>query len=105
MRRKNSTTGRAPLGFVLTFNNEEFSTLKVNRPGPSGTLGGLGKHENRLIDLTDPNTLHCPLDPVDFTRSVMYCLNYGGGGPNGRIRAACIPALRRIGIALTPVTA
>jgi hypothetical protein len=91
-----------PPGIVLAFTRDEFRTLKRNTPGPGGQLGGYPSFENILIDLTHPRTLHCPLSAAHFERLVRYIKNYGPGGPNGRIRAACVPALRRCGIDVEP---
>ena len=87
---------------MLIFEPHEFSRLKRNVPGPSGRLGGYPMFENRLLDLTDPATLRCRLDATEFERLVRYINHYGGGGPNDRIRQACVPPLRRCGVNLSP---
>lgn len=91
------------LATTVTFLPHEFRFLRRNTPGPSGKLGGYPRHENWLIDATDPETLRLVLDPVRLQRTITYSQpTYGPGGPNGRIRAAMIPALRRVGIDLAP---
>ena len=99
-RSPNHTTERAAPGVVIQFKPHEFGWLKRNTPGPSGQLGGYQRFENKLIDLTDRATLRCPLAPADLERMIRYAQKYGTGGPNQRIRDACIPALRRAGIEL-----
>lgn len=101
-RKPNRNTERLPPGITLTFLPHEFRFLKLNKPGPSGDLGGLAKRENRLIELTNPSSLTCYLDPTEMEQTMRYCRKYGSGGPNGRIKAACIPAFRRQGIELVP---
>ena len=100
MPRAPNRNDPTPLAIVLTFKPHEFRALKHNEPGPAGVLGGYQKHENLLKRLTDPETLELELPPVLLTRTIKYCSNYGPGGPNKRIREACIPALRRAGIDL-----
>jgi hypothetical protein len=103
MARKPNDNDPTPLGKVLTFQAHEFGFLKRNKPGPSGKLGGYPRHENWLIDNTDQVTFKVVLNPVKLARTIEYSQpHYGRGGPNSRIRAACIPALRRIGIDLLP---
>lgn len=101
-RRPNKVTERAPAGSVLEFRREEYC-LKHNYPGPSGVLGGYQKCENYLVAQTDPVTLLCPITPTQQEQVIRYCQNYGKGGPNGRIRRTCIPALRRLGIHISPL--
>jgi len=101
-RRPNFTTTREPPGVTFTFLPHEFRRLKFNKPGPSGKLGGAGGYENKVIEKTDPVTLVCTLDPLTYTQVSTICRHYGPGGPNNRIRRACIPALRRVGIDLMP---
>lgn len=102
MRKPNATPGHKP-GLVLVFEPHLFRILKHNKPGPSGLpVGGWGREENWLIANTDPTTLRCELDAKHLERIIRYCKSYGQGGPNRRIRAACIPALRRAGIELLP---
>ena len=103
-RAPNKNRDQAPPGRVMTFLPHEFAYLKYNYP-PSGNpkdLGGYQKEENWLIDNTDRVTWDVVLDPVHLERVPRYCSNYGSGGPNARIRKACIPALRRIGIEVLP---
>jgi DNA polymerase III alpha subunit len=99
MRSPNQTTEQTPNGLVLQFTAEEFSQLKINTPGASGDMGGYQKFENLLIERTDRNRC-CALTPVELERLIRYINNYGGGGPNERIRRACKPALARLGIIL-----
>ena len=97
-RRANSNGGPTLPGFTLKFAPHEFRRLKRNPPGG----GGWQQFENILIEQTDPGTLTCPLNPTHLERLIRYCKSYGPGGPNKRIREACIPALRRIGIDVAP---
>jgi hypothetical protein len=92
----------SPPGFVMFFQPHEYRMLKRNQPGLSGALGGYQRHENWLIEHTDPATLRCELPPQQFERTVRFIKRYGKGGPNRRIRDACIPALRRAGVDLQP---
>lgn len=102
-RRANKKLPDAP-GVTLHFLPHERAFLKWNEPGPSGLMGGYQNEENWLILNIDKSTGRCALDPIHFERICRYCRpdprGYGPGGPNGRIRAACIPALRRAGIDL-----
>jgi hypothetical protein len=98
MSRKPNARNPTKLATVVVFQPHEFGFLKVNTPGPSGVLGGYPRHENWLIEHTDRATLRVELDPVRLHRTITYCQKYDDGGPNRRIRAACIPALRRAGI-------
>lgn len=100
MTRKANETPRDPnaTSLRIRFEPHEFARLKHNPPGASGKIGGYQRHENWIVEHTDPNTLECELDPERQERTRRYIRNYGSGGPNGRIRAACIPALRRAGI-------
>lgn len=102
MTRKPNTTQPSKPGLVLIFRPHEFGLLKLNTPGPSGKLGGYPREENWLVANTDPVTFRCELDAVHLERLIRYCTGYGPGGPNKRLRAACIPALRRVGIELLP---
>lgn len=99
MPRKPNTTPRTEPHFVVHFREHERGMLKRNEPGPSGDLGGWGRRENWLIENIEPSG-NCVLDFEQMGRLIYYIINYGGGGPNQRIRDACIPALRRIGIDL-----
>lgn len=96
-RRPNAKPGRDAPGVTLAFLPHLFAILKRNT-----TAGGYQDFENWLLDNTDPVTLQCVLDPVRLERLMRYCRSYGAGGPNKRIRAACIPALRQAGIELLP---
>ena len=95
MARRPNKVPNTPLGITLTFLPHEVGFLRRNR-----THGGMQNAENFLIDHIDPVTLQCKLDPVWQVRLQHYCQHCGKGGPNGRIRAACIPAFRRAGIEL-----
>jgi hypothetical protein len=102
MTRAANRNAPTPLDVAILFKPHEFRRLKVNTPGPSGRLGGYPAHENWLIANTDPASLVCRLPPRELARTIKYARpDYGSGGPNARIRAACIPALRRAGIDLT----
>jgi len=83
---------------TITFIATEFRILKLNRPGPSGLLGGYQRMENELIENTNAQTGRCFLTDKKLERLIRYCQSYGPGGPNGRLRKACIPALRRSGL-------
>ena len=102
MTRSANRTPRAEPGVILYFEPHEMAVLKHNTPGPSGVLGGYAKEENYLVATTDRATGRCALDAVHFERVVRYILNYEEGGPNGRIRKACVPALRRAGVTVEP---
>jgi hypothetical protein len=95
MRRRYGIDSDAPK--VLTFTAQEFSVLHFNRPAAS-PLGGYPRHENWIIRNSDRKTLQCVMDLERFERTIRYCREYGSGGPQGRLRKACIPALARIGI-------
>lgn len=102
MTRKANRNASTRPATVLTFAPHEFRWLKWNEPGPSGQLGGYQRLENHIITTTDKATLRCPLDEQRLPRLIRYIQRYGSGGPNGRLRDACIPALRRAGIELQP---
>lgn len=103
IRRPNKVTERAPLDLVMEFLPHEFAVLKHNPPGPTGKKGGgMQGMENYLVANTDRATLRVRLDPEHNNRLQHYIMNYGPGGPNGRMRRACIPAYRRLGIELLP---
>jgi hypothetical protein len=87
---------------VLAFAPHEFKWLKHNEPGPSGQLGGYQRLENHIVARTDRASLRCPLDDKRLPQLIRCIQLYGDGGPNRRLRAACIPALRRAGIELQP---
>lgn len=95
MRKANGTKPTRP-GVLLTLLPHEHSFLKHNR-----TRGGLQDLENYLHEATRDGRA-CFLDPAHLERVMRCCQKYGGGGPQSRIRAACIPALRRVGIDLLP---
>jgi hypothetical protein len=94
-RKANATPPRGP-GTVMVLQPHERRMLKVNR-----TRGGYQDLENWVVENTDASG-RCELDPVHFERLVRCIKKYGGGGPNSRLRNACIPALRRGGIDLLP---
>jgi hypothetical protein len=99
--RRANANAPTRLAVVLVFQPHELRGMKHNERSAAGNLGGFPKLENRLLELTDPDSGICALGPEDFTRLIVYMLrNYGSGGPNGRVRAAAIPALRRAGIDL-----
>jgi hypothetical protein len=99
MRKANKNPPTEPTT-TLTFFDYEYHRMKFNEPGPSGLLGGYQRLENRIVTTTDKATLQCVLTDELLARLIRYCKRYRGGGPNGRLRDACIPALRRIGIDL-----
>ena len=86
-------------GHMLHFEPHERRRLKFNERGPSGKLGGIGALENHLVTGIDANG-DIFLDGPKLKSLAHYCgsPSYGPGGPNGRLRDACIPVLRRIGI-------
>lgn len=98
MPRKPNRAARRPAGITLRLQPEELAALKHNSPGPSGHMGGYQRLENMLLRHTDPVSGELRLEPPYFERLIRYCLHYGAGGPNARLRAACVPALRRAGI-------
>lgn len=102
MTRSGNRTPPEPPGVILYFEPHEIGALQFNTPGPSGVLGGYAKAENFLLESIDQATGRCVLDAIHFERMVRYCLNYSDGGPNRRIRTACIPALSRAGINIKP---
>jgi hypothetical protein len=85
---------------IVTFKGEELRELRFNKPGMSGSLGGYQRFENWLLTHTDAQSGKCLLTPEKLERMIRYCEQYRGGGPNDRIRRACIPALLRAGIAV-----
>ena len=98
-RSPNRVSGSAPLAIALTFTPAEFATLKHNVPGPSGQIGGWQRFENWLVANTDADR-RCMFDPFHWMRLTIYYKSEAEGGPNARVRAACGPALARIGIIL-----
>jgi hypothetical protein len=105
MTRRANKTPRDPLaaGFWLEFLPHEFRRLKHNPIPTSGKKpGGMARLENHLVAETEPATLRVWLDDTRNSRCQRYCMTYGPGGPNQRIRDACIPAYRRAGIELVP---
>ena len=100
-RRANRNAPTRP-ATVIAFAPHEFKRLKHNTPGPSGLLGGYQRLENHIIERTDAASLRCALDDKHLARLIRDCKRDDSGGPNARIRAACIPALRRAGIDLLP---
>ena len=87
---------RFAAGVTLVFKPHELRMLKRNVPGPSGALGGYQRMENYLVENVAEYAVF--LDPIRLERLIRYIGNYGSGGPNGRLRDAGIPALRRAGI-------
>jgi len=102
MRRKPNKAQPTRPGRVIIFQGHELRLLKHNEPGPSGTMGGYQNMENYILDNFDPIDGACYFDATMLERLMRYCQKYGKGGPNGRLRDACIPALRRAGIELLP---
>jgi hypothetical protein len=96
MRSPNRTPPTRP-GVLLTLRPHERAFLKENR-----SRGGYQDLENWLLEATRDGPVF--LDPVRLERLLRCCdpNRYGSGGPNGRLRSACIPALRRVGIDLQP---
>jgi hypothetical protein len=85
---------------LLVFLGAEVRELRLNTPGESGLLGGYQLFENWLLAHIDTHTGRCLLTPEKLERMIRYCEQYRGGGPNDRIRRACIPALLRAGVAV-----
>jgi len=105
MTRRANKTPRDPLaaGFWLEFLPHEFRRLKYNHPPATGTkVGGAGRTENHLVDHTCRVTLRVWLSDDKNSKLQRLCMKYGPGGPNKRVRDACIPAYRRAGIELVP---
>lgn len=82
----------------------EYHGMKTNKATGPGALGGYQQCENMLLALTDPQTLRCPLSPDQNALVQRRCKGGAtdGGGPQARIRGACIPAYRRLGLELLP---
>jgi len=101
MPRKPNQNPPTQPGKTLWLKPHEVMFLKINKPGKSGALGGYQRMENYLLEhVTTGGGVY--LDVKMLERLVRYCMNYGGGGPNSRLRNSCIPALRRIGIECLP---
>jgi hypothetical protein len=83
---------------VVTFLPQEFRVMKINKPGPSGLLGGWQRMENWIVQSTDRKTLKCVFPAEKLAQLKYYMTHYGQGGPNSRVREACAPALKRAGI-------
>jgi hypothetical protein len=96
-RRAPNRTPPKPPGTVVTFLPSEWALLKMNR-----SSGGMQDQENWLFQNIDRETGQCVMDDARLRRTINYCREgkgtMGRGGPNGRIRKACKPALARIGI-------
>lgn len=109
-RRPNRKTTRRQIvgaphkleAIILQFTRDEFGRLKHNTPPGDAKMGGWQGVENMLVALTDPVTLRCPLDRDQNYQVQEYCKTTESGGPNARVRGACIPAFRRLGIELLP---
>jgi hypothetical protein len=88
----------------LQFLPHEYGGLKFNKANGPGALGGYQQCENMLLELTDPQTLRCPLSPDQNALVQRRCraVLTDDGGPQKRIRDACIPAYRRLKIELLP---
>lgn len=97
MRARNINP-RTNAHFVVHFLPHERRRLQRNIPPEGSSLGGMGRHENWLLDTIDATTGLCPMTDCELGKTIRYIQRYGQGGPNGRIREACTPALRRIGI-------
>lgn len=94
-RRPNSTPPSGP-GLTVTLQPHERSFLRANR-----THGGVQDLENWVLENLDGEGV-VKLDPVHLERLIRCCKNYGSGGPQSRLRAAFIPALRRVGVDVLP---
>jgi len=99
MTRTPNKNPRTAPRFMVRFHPHELAQLKFNLPGPTASVGGVGRLENWIIENTDEGGT-CAFDFEQMGRTIYYIQNYGKGGPNGRIREACITAFRRIGIDL-----
>src|SRR5215471_10682638 len=97
-RRPNRNARTTQPGITLTFKPHRFKWLKLNKPGPSGLLGGYQNMENYIVTNTDRTTMQLHLDAVMLERLIRYCKADDTGGPNSRIRDVCIPTLRDGGI-------
>lgn len=80
---------------TLIFTGAELRCLRLNKPGASGLLGGYQRMENWILRNTDAQTGKCLFTPEKLERIQRYCREYGPGGPNERLRKACVPALQR----------
>jgi hypothetical protein len=95
-------------GIQFTFLAHEYAHLKIREPGPSGTLGGWGRLENKVFYATSKVTLICTLNAEEQSQLTNYIQRaiadpkYRKGGPNHDVLHSCIPALRRVGIDLDP---
>jgi hypothetical protein len=92
------------LAITVPLRLHEYRWLKWNvepAPKPDGKrrpLGGYPRLENWCIEHFDTKASSITFDPTHFARLWEYVSpKYGGGGPNRRLRACFIPALRRIG--------
>lgn len=102
MSRKPNQRSPQPICLRLVFQRHEVRRLKLNMPSAAGHLGGFPRLENWLVKNIDTATGELTLDAKHEARLRHYIQNYGPGGPNGRVRAACVPAFRRAGIDLLP---
>ena len=87
-------------GVLIDFYPHERAFLKHNMPGPSGVMGGYQNGENELLDRIPLGGGTVLLEPRFLDRLKRYCLRYGHGGPNDRIRKCCIEAFKRAGVKL-----
>lgn len=110
-RKPNRKTTHEPVdpnhglpAFTLQFLPPEYHGMKTNKAVGPGALGGYQQCENMLLALTDPQTLQCPLSPDQNALVQRRCraVMTDQGGPQARIRTACIPAFRRLGVELLP---
>jgi hypothetical protein len=94
MTRQPNENPRVPVHFTVHFHWHEIERLKRYKPG-----GGYQDLMNWLVDNIDESGL-CHMSDEIMGRTIRYCMRYGDGGPNNRIRQACVPALKRIGITI-----
>lgn len=96
MRRRGNENPPTPPGITVDFNMPERRRLRPHYR----TKGGYQDLVNWIIDNTDADG-RCHFDPIHFDRTVRGVQRYGRGGPQERLRDACIPAFSRVGIVLT----
>ena len=100
-RKANAKPTRDKPGIYVSFLRSERNLLKFNIPGPSGKMGGYQNTENWLYTNIPTRGGRVFIPPEMLERILRYCLNYGGGGPNERIRKCCLPAFDCAGITIT----
>lgn len=85
-RSPNINKQRSVITTGLYLTSSEWAELKFNEPGPTSPVGGYGMFENWLLSQRRGDYIF--LEDAPLGRLVRYMKNYGGGGPNARIRRA-----------------